>query len=404
MITVSRSETSAEQPSVAHARRLRVLHVVPSFYPAVRYGGPIQTVLRMCQELLRLGVDLHVVTTDANGPEALDVPLDREVDVLGVPVRYFPRWRTNGFTASAPLAVHLRTVVRQFDLVHVTAAFSFPSTAACIAARQAGVPYVISPRGSCLPYARAQKRHKKLPYWWLFERENLRRASAIHVTSELERDELAKLLPSQELWLVPNGVDLPAQPLEVERLPKRVLFLGRLHPDKGLDRLLRAMSLVARKHPDAELVVAGPDDVGEWARLEGILRTLNPRPAVRYLGPVHGRAKDELLASAAMLVLPSFGSENFGQVVLEALAQGTPVIASRFTPWAILEERGAGRWVSNDPHELAGAITKLLGDDPTRPRMSFAARAVAEDFAWEGMASALRRRYDHLVSLARTRS
>lgn len=378
-------------------RSLRVLHVVPSFYPAVRYGGPIQTVLRTCQELVRQGVDLHVVTTDANGPEALDVPLDHEVDVLGVPVRYFPRWRTNGFTASAPLALHLRTAVRRFDIVHVTAAFSFPSTAACIAARHARVPYVVSPRGSCLPYARAQKRHKKLPYWWLFERENLRRASAIHVTSELERDELAKLFPSQDLWLVPNGVDVPVQPLEVERVPTRVLFLGRLHPDKGLDRLVDAMSLVTRRHRDTELVVVGPDDVGEWARLRQLLQRLNPRPTVRYLGAVHGRAKDELLASAAVLVLPSFGTENFGQVVLEALAHGTPVVASRHTPWSVLEESGAGRWVSNEPSELAEAIGDLLRDDANRAARGRAALALARRYAWKGLASDLLARYEEAV-------
>jgi glycosyltransferase involved in cell wall biosynthesis len=354
-------------------------------------------VLRLCQELIALGVDLHVATTDANGPDKLDVPLDREVEVEGVPVRYFARDGSHGFTVSSALARSLCRTVSAFDLVHVTAAFNFPSTAACIAARHARVPYVVSPRGSCLPYALTQKRHKKVPYWWLFERRNLRAARALHATSELEADALRALFPSQDIWLVPNGVDLPSEAPRVERKPSRVLFLGRIHPDKAIDRLLRAASLCTARIPSLEVLVAGPDDVGEWARLQALLTQLEPRPVMRYLGPVHGRAKSELLASANVLVLPSHGTENFGQVVLEALAHGTPVIASKHTPWGVLEASGAGRWVSNEPSELAEALASMLGAPERAQARSRAALELARRYAWKGLASDLLARYEEAV-------
>lgn len=381
-------------PPERRTHPLRVLHVVPTFYPAVRYGGPIQTVLRLCQELVTLGADLHVATTDADGPGTLDVPRDREVEVEGVPVRYFARDGAYGYTFSSALARSLYRSVAAFDIVHVTAAFNFPSTAACIAARHARVPYVVSPRGSCLPYALAQKRHKKAPYWWLFERHNLSGARALHATSELEADALRALFPRKDIWLVPNGIDLPSEVPSVQRQSGRVLFLGRVHPDKAIDRLLRAASLSTARISNLEVVVAGPDDVGEWARLEALLAELEPRPVVRYVGAVHGRAKSELLASASVLVLPSHGTENFGQVVLEALAHGTPVIASKHTPWSVLEESGAGRWVSNEPSALAEALVSMLGGPERAQAMSHAALELARRYTWKGLASDMLARYE----------
>lgn len=387
----------AGSESPAERRGPRVLHVIPGFYPAVRYGGPIESVLRTCQALLRAGVDLEVLTTDADGPLSLDVPTDRVVDVEGVPVRYCRRWPQASFNPSAPLVRELHAQVPRFDLVHVTAAFSFPSAAACIAARSHGVPYVVSPRGSCRPFALKQKSWKKQPYWWAIERHNLRAASALHATSDAEADELRALLPGQTVWTIPNGVDLPtALPEQVERSRSQVLFLGRLHPVKALDRLVEAMSLVARELPEVELVLAGHDDDGLWALLEKQLATLSPRPRVRYLGVVRGAEKQALIASSTLLVLPSH-TENFGQVVVEALAQGTPVIASRHTPWRRLEEAGAGLWVDNDPASLAAALSRMLSAPSLTRDMGERGRELAREYSWSRVADGLLEGYLSVV-------
>jgi glycosyltransferase involved in cell wall biosynthesis len=376
----------------------RVLHVIPGFYPAVRYGGPIESVLRTCQALRAAGVDLEVFTTDADGPGALDVATDRFVDVEGVPVRYFRRWPQTGFAFSAPLAGELVRRVRGYDLVHVSAAFSFPSTLACIVARRERVPYVVSPRGSCRPFALRQKRWKKAPYWIAIERRNLELATALHATSEPEAAELRALLPRQTVWTIPNGVDAPAySEVTGVRATSRVVFLGRIHPVKALDRLIDAMSLVTAEVHDVELVVAGHDDDGEWGRLTRRIASLDPKPSVRYLGAVEGRQKHELLAQATLLVLPSH-TENFGQVVVEALAHGTPVVASRHTPWQRLEEVGAGAWVHNDPSSLAGAILRILRDPAGRREMGQAALRLSAEFSWSKVAASLLEGYVSVVT------
>ena len=379
---------------------LRVLHVIPGFFPAVRYGGPIESVLRLCQALAKVGVELEVATTDADGTDDLPVVTARPVDVEGVKVTYFRRRPRFDFAISAGLLRQLVASTRLYDLVHVTSSFSFPSAAAAVAARPAGVPYVVSPRGSCRGWALAHKRWKKAPYWHLVERRNLGGAAALHATSEQERDELLSLLPHSDVFTLPNGVVVPVRPPEVERRPRRILFLGRLHPVKGFDVLVPALAKVTAAVPDVETIVAGPDDVGEWARIQALVSRTQPRPRIQYVGRVEGDAKYALLASAGVLVLPSH-SENFGQVVVEALSCATPVVASRNTPWKVVADVGAGAWVENSPDEIAAALVRVLTDAPSAQAMGRAGLELASKFSWPSIASQMAERYADIVRRAR---
>ncbi len=375
---------------------MRVLHVVPSYFPAVRYGGPIVSVRGLCEALARTGVEVDVATTDADGPRDLDVPTDRWTELGGVRVRYFHRWPRIDFAASVPLTGFLFAETRTYDLVHVVGVFSYPSLMAGAAARSAGVPYLISPRGSLEPWALSHKRWKKVPYWGIFERRNLEHAAAIHATSAVEARSVRALFPESRIIISPNGVDAVTPPAVV-RSQRQVVFLGRLHRKKGLDILVRAMSLVAREIPDAETVVAGPDDEGEWPRIEALVATLSPRPRVRYLGPVNGDERWRLLASSAVFALPTH-SENFGIAVLEALACGTPAVVSRNCPWEVLEERGAGRWIENSPERFAAAIAELLKEPSRTQAKRDAARALAAEYSWATIGREMASRYREVAA------
>ena len=374
---------------------MRVLHVVPSYYPAVRYGGPIVSVRGLCEALARTGVEVDVATTDADGPRDLDVPTDRWTELGGVRVQYFHRWPRVDFAVSVPLTRFLVAEARRYDLIHVAGTFSFPSLVAARVAHANRVPYVISPHGSLEPWALSKKRWKKVPYWRIFERRNLERAAAIHATSDVEARSVRALFPGAKIFISPNGVEVVPPPAE-ERSQRQVVFLGRIHRIKGLDVLVRAMSLVTRELPDAETLIAGPDDEGEWPRIEAIVATLSPRPRVRYLGPVNGDERWRLLASSAVFALPSH-SENFGVAVLEALACGTPAVVSQGCPWAVLEERGAGRWVPNEPEQFAGAILELLRSPERRAAMSRAATELAAGYAWPRLGEEMAAFYADLV-------
>jgi glycosyltransferase involved in cell wall biosynthesis len=367
---------------------MRVLQVIPAFYPATRYGGPTESVLRLCQALLAVGVEVEVATTNIDGVENLAIPPGGTATVQGVPVHYFNRFPRLQTAPSFGLVRHLVSVARRYDLVHTGGLFNFVSSATPAVLQLLRQPYVISPRGMCRPWALSHGNWLKQPYWRLHERRNLLRAAAVHATSSEEADEIKALLPRAQILVVPNAVPELRASQHTQRAPQRVLFVGRLHPVKGLDVLVSAMSALHARLPDAELVVAGPDDHGEWQRIQRHIESLEPRPRVRYVGPVEGDAKLQLLASASVLALTSH-SESFGQVVAEALACGTPVVVSRNCPWRIVERVGAGFWVENESSSVADALERVLTAPDGAAAMSRAALELAATFSLRAVGEAM---------------
>lgn len=169
-------------------------------------------------------------------------------------------------------------------------------------------------------------------------------------------------------------MELPALASRVAR--PYLLFMGRLHPIKAIDRLLEALGTSALfRESGYSLVVAGPETDTLYAEeLKALAIRLDLSEKVSFVGPVQGQRKEQLYADARLLILPSH-SENFGNVVIESLAQGTPVIASVNTPWQVLEPEGAGRWVPNEPASLRQAIESFL-TMPTDQYERYRARAI----------------------------
>lgn len=348
---------------------MRVLHVVSSLSPSSGHGGLQRAVLSIGQGLERHGAEVTIATTHAGRGE-------RNESIEGLRVRSFPRLPPRRFHSSPALAAYLLDAVARFELVHVTGLFTFPSAVAPRIARLRGVPYVVSPSGMARPWALRYRSWKKAPYWSAIEKSSLRRADAVHATSEEEATELRRLLPGSFVFTVPNAVSPPLEVPSAERVADRVVFLGRIHPIKGLDLLVDAMGVLTQRRPGVELVLAGPDEVGHYRDLSARVERTRPRPRVRYIGPVDGRSKADLLSSAAVLALTSH-SESFGLVVAEALSYGTPVVTTRGCPWRQLDDAGAGRWVVPSPRAIADALNEVLGGACS----TSAARAVAEQFS-----------------------
>jgi glycosyltransferase involved in cell wall biosynthesis len=232
----------------------------------------------------------------------------------------------------------------------------------------------------------------------LFERTNIAAAAAVHVTSEVEKMEIETLgLCTKRFALIPNGVDLPgATPEEIGHVPAGrpfVLSLGRINWKKGLDRLIRAMVHV----PGADLVIAGNDEEGYRSRLEEMASGLGGR--VRFVGPVYGPGKWELMRSATVFALPSY-SENFGIAVLEAMACGVPVVVTPEVGLAsAINEAGAGIVVEGEPEKLGAELSRLLAD-PARCRlMGTAGRKAAEEkFSWGAIAEEMEAVYRSVIA------
>jgi len=363
--------------------RLRVLHVVPTYLPARRYGGPIVAVHGLCKALVAKGHSVEVFTTNVDGTGTLDVPVDERVDLDGVRIHYFPSPIPRLYW-SPLLGRRLAQRAREFDVIHTHAVYLWPGVAAARAARQANVPYVIAPRGMLVPELIRQKSRVAKTLWLrVMERRGFAGAAGIHFTSALEWQEAKRVrLPLPHPFVVPNGIDLEPRP-DVARRDDLLLFLGRINWKKGLDRLIEALPRI----PDTRLVVAGNDEEGLTPRLRELAVRLGVADRVEFPGPVYGAAKQELLARATLFVLAST-SENFGNAVLEALAMETPVVLSGDVGLADDVVRAGAGVVGLEE------IDALRRDHALRAKMGENGRRLVETkFTWETVADEMERAY-----------
>ncbi|HEX4914459.1 MAG TPA: glycosyltransferase [Vicinamibacterales bacterium] len=385
---------------------MRLLHVAATYLPAVRYGGTIVSVHGLCKALAARGHDVHVFTTSVDGPADSAVVHQQPVDVDGVKVWYFRSPSLRRIYWSPTLGAALNAQVAQFDVVHTHAVFLWPLWAAARAARRASVPYVVSPRGM-LERDLVARRNPLLKALWLavIERQNLEHAAAIHVTSEREANEAAAFgFHFRRVCEVPNGVEFDLDgpgpnsvaPAVSEAAGGKpfVLFLGRVNWKKGLDRLLSALARL----PDQRLIIAGNDDDNYRPVLERQAERLGVTDRVTYLGAVNHSEKAALFARAQVMVVPSY-SENFGNVAVEAIAAGVPVICTPEVGVApAIANGGAGVVAAGTAEQLAGAINTLLSDAPRRKAMGEAGPPLARDrFAWPVVAAQMETLYQSVA-------
>lgn len=373
---------------------LRILHVIPHYYPAVRYGGPIRSVHGLAAASVALGHDVHVYTTNVDGRSVSDVAVCVPVDRDGVKVWYFPIGLGRKLYRSAELARALRATVASFDIVHIHYVWTWPTVIAAAAARRAGVPYVLCPRGMLVADLIRRRNGLAKRIWLrLFDRRTVAGAAAVHVTAESEAADVAALgLNPRRVAVIPNGIDLPqdaflpdgdAMPAAVPAGDRPVLFLGRINWKKGLDRLIPAMAKV----PGVRLVIAGYDENGYRSHVAKLAAEAGIAERTEFPGPVEGAEKWSLIRNAACLVLPSY-HENFGMAVIEAMAVGCPVVVTEEVGLAAtVRHAGCGLVVSGDADELASAVAHILRDEAARSAMSAAGPVVVrERFSWEGIA------------------
>jgi len=388
---------------------MRLIHVTPSYLPAVRYGGPIFAVHGLCAALAARGHDVEVFTTSIDGPRDSDVPHDAPVMLDGVKIRYFASPMLRRLSWAPTLAAALRGSVETADVVHLHSIFLWPTAAAARLARRRNIPYVVSPRGM-LVEALVARRHSLLKRLWLalIERRNLEAAAAIHVTSRVEAAELAKFgLRLRRVVVIPNGVEEPnAEPspnpsADIARLAEMrplLLAFGRLSWVKRLDRVLEAFA----RTDHGNLAIVGPDDEALASRLRAQAESLGITARV-HIAPraVTGAEKEFVFASASGLVLASL-SESFGNVGIEAMRRGLAVIATPITGIsALVAESGGGIVVEPDTAALAGAIDRLAGDPALAARLGATGRDYVQAHCrWSDVAERMEALYRSLLGPA----
>ncbi len=482
---------------------MKILHVIPSL--SAVHGGPSRAMHLIEQALLGQGVEVEIATTDDDGsgrrvaivsevvslPEVNSLPTcgegwggDESFPLPASPTydfarasarsesesfrtsgggvnpqgwgvrRYFPK-RTEFYKVSPGFARWVFRHVRDYDLIHIHALFSFTSIAAAWAARWAGVPYVVRPLGTLNQYGVTKRRPwlKRLSLK-LIEAPILRHAAAVHFTAEAEQREAEALGIPMRGVVIPLGVEVlsPSRPppqvgegikgcpslvgegikgcpslvgedaTAKNSLPtcgegwggeclnplwvqfpqlagKRVvLFLSRLDAKKNLEGLLKAFGLLADEIPDLHLLVAGDGEPAYVAGLKKLAENLRLADRVTWAGHLDGELKASAFAAASVFALPSY-SENFGIAAAEALLAGLPCVLGEGVAIAgEVAQAGAGVTVSPEPQSIAGGLATLLADERLRVDMAHKAAAFArEKYSVEAMGAELVRLYEGIV-------
>lgn len=382
---------------------MRILHVISSIDP--RDGGPATALSGLAKSQHAAGLDVAVLATyrQGAGTDIADDLTAGGIHIARVGPAHGPLHR-HRLLASA-----LRAEAAGADIVHTHGVWEEAQHQGAVAARQLAKPCVMTLHGMLTPWSLRQKWLKKKIYYELRLKRDLNRAATIHVTSSAERDLIAPLKLKPPVLVEPLGVDLR----EFEQLPpagafrqkfpllagrKIVLFLGRLHPGKGMEYLIPAMAQL--KDEDAVLAAVGPDSEGFRATLEKLARQHDVSDRVLFTGMLRGADRVAALADADLFVLPS-EHENFGIVVVEALAAGTPVVVSDGVALSsdVLEGRVGASVPVGDVRALAAELKKWLSDDELRRAASDRARAfVRERYDWSGSASRWTEHYAALTA------
>ena len=387
---------------------MRLLHVVPTYLPANRYGGPIVAVHGLCRALAARGHEVEVFTTSIDGPTNMAVPHNVPVMLEGVKVRYFSSRWLRRLSYAPSLIRALRGEILGADVVHLHSVFLWPTWKAARMALNSRVPYVISPRGMLVKRL-IESRNRMVKSAWisLIEKSNLEHAGAIHVTSTLEAEELEKFgWRLRKAAVLPNGVDeidnqrMGRPSAEIAALggdQPLILFFGRLAQVKGLDRLLQGFARTQR----GILAIVGTDYEGLTVELSQLAHKLNIHHRVRFVPrTITGVDKEYVFASARVFVLSSY-SESFGNVVLEALQRALPAIVTPEVGAAeVVKESGGGLVVSGEA-ELLGEAMDWMTENPVRSSAMGEAgrRHVSDHYSWQSIAARMEALYEDLRTL-----
>ena len=386
---------------------MKINLIIPSFYPATIYGGPIFSTLNTCTELSKINnLEVYVSTTNANMTTRLDVETNKFIELeKNLYVKYYNETIINKLSIS--LLLNIWKDMKNSDVVHLQGIFSTPTPIVLFYNIFLKKPLILSPRGSFASWILEQGTKNKLR-WLKYFIKPLSKNIYWHATAQQEKDEIITLFPNAKVYIIPNGINLDDYKI-INKLLKRdyinkythqnidaeyiLISMGRLHAKKGFDILIDSFSKLNDEFSNSVLLIAG-DDETEKVNLEQQIKNLKLENRVFLIGSVSGQDKIDFLANADLFVLPSH-NENFGNVYVESLATGTPIVASTNTPWEEVEKYNCGKWVDNTVKNTTNAIEYMLKNNNNQIREN--SKKLASKYEWKNIAVQFKEIFERIM-------
>jgi glycosyltransferase involved in cell wall biosynthesis len=390
---------------------MKILIVVPALGNV--YGGTSKIVLELAESIGKLGVDVDVVATNANGENTLDVDLNQWIIQNHYRVRYFSYLDFLDYKFTLSMSQWLFSNVSSYNLVHTHAIFSYPVLVAYWMCQLHKIPYLATPHGMLEPWALAYKIWKKKLYFNWLEKPALQKASAIQMLASTEAERIKNLHLKPPLVIVPNGIhredfaSLPDPEIFDQQFPETknkrlIIFLGRIDPKKGLDLLAPAFAQAYQTFPDTHLIIAGPDNTGFLPTAQSYFIKAGCSHAVTFTGMLTGNIKYAALAAAKIYVAPSY-SEGFSMSVLEGMAAALPCVITTGCNFPEAGEAEVAIIVNIDVGSIAKAIIQLLEDDQQAKNMGYRARQlILDNYTWDKIALKMVSVYENIISRSPT--
>ncbi len=369
---------------------IRAVHVVPRITDEA--SGPSYSVVQLCRALRANGCSASLAILESDtliGQQEFT----RQFPMTGLPER---------LGRSPAMQQWLRQYVKsgEVDIVHNHSLWMMPNVYAGWATRRTETPLLVSPRGTLSKWALSRSKWRKRAFWSLAQSRAVSHAACFHATAEHEYRDIRHAGFGQPICVVPNGVDIPAtisSPI-VSKTRRRLLFLGRIHPVKGIDILLQAWAAIYSRFVDWELEIVGPDCDGYMGEMLALAQSLQLE-RVFFRGSLFGTEKIRAYQEADIYVLPTH-SENFGMTIAESLAAGTPTIVSYGAPGSGLNVRKAGWWIENGVDALVACLECALESSPDQLAVmgDHGREWMRHDFSWHDIAHKMKVTYQWLHS------
>lgn len=372
---------------------MRVIHVVPAVTEEA--SGPSYSVVRLCESLITEG--------DAVTLAALDwAPMNFSYSFL----KQFPLGLGPQRLGRSPVLYRWlcdEVASGKVDFIHNHGMWQMNSIYPGWVTKHTATNLVTSPRGAFSTWAMEQGSPMKRIFWPILQRPALNATTCFHATAESEYKDIRRLGFRQPVSIIPNGIDIPELTQKHIGETRTLLFLGRIHPVKGLDILLTAWGEVQARFPEWKLKIVGSDvgyygESGYLNEMRALASTLKLN-RVEFMGELLGEEKLWSYRQADLYVLPS-RSENFGLTVAEALAAGTPAIVGKGAPWEGLDKNGCGWWIDIGIDPLVACLEEAmsLSSEVCSSKGILGRNWMIEEFSWSRIGRMMDQTYRWLLT------